>query len=89
MQEYIALNSNAIGFFLSKLSKNRFLPYNLKGETLQFFNQLWYISKNKFSNKEEVKSIGNPAGIGNGTGFGLRERDWDGIGLGNYRLRLL
>ena len=31
--------------------------------------------------KEEVKSIGNPAGIGKGTGFGLRERDRDGIGL--------
>ena len=37
--------------------------------------------------KEEVKSIGNPAGIGKGTGFGLRERDRDGIGLGHYRLR--
>ena len=32
-----------------------------------------------------VESIGNPAGIGQGTGFGLRERD--GIGLGHYRLR--
>ena len=31
-----------------------------------------------FSKKEEVKSIGNPAGIGKGTGFGLRERDRDG-----------
>ena len=38
-----------------------------------------------FSKKEEVESIGNPAGIGKGTGFGLRERD--GIGLGHYRLR--
>ena len=38
-----------------------------------------------FSKKEEVKSIGNPAGIGKGTGFGLRDRD--GIGLGHYRLR--
>ena len=37
--------------------------------------------------KEEVKSIGNPAGIGKGTGFGLRDRDRDGIGLGHYRLR--
>ena len=37
--------------------------------------------------KEEVKSIGNPAGIGKGTGFGLRERERDGIGLGHYRLR--
>ena len=36
---------------------------------------------------EEVKSIGNPAGIGKGTGFWLRERDRDGIGLGHYRLR--
>ena len=43
--------------------------------------------KNKFSNKKEVKSIGNPAGIGKGTGFGLRERERDGIGLGHYRLR--
>ena len=40
-----------------------------------------------FSKKEEVKSIGNPAGIGKGTGFGLRERDRNGIGLGHYRLR--
>ena len=40
-----------------------------------------------FSKKEEVKSIGNPAGIGKGTGFGLRERDRDGIGLRHYRLR--
>ena len=40
---------------------------------------------NMFSKKEEVESIGNPAGIGKGTGFGLRERD--GIGLGHYRLR--
>ena len=40
-----------------------------------------------FSQKEEVKSIGNPAGIGKGTGFGLRDRDRDGIGLGHYRLR--
>ena len=31
--------------------------------------------------------IGNPAGIGKGTGFELRERDRDGIGLGHYRLR--
>ena len=38
-----------------------------------------------FSKKEQVESIGNPAGIGKGTGFGLRERD--GIGLGHYRLR--
>ena len=37
--------------------------------------------------KEEVKSIVNPAGIGKGTGFGLRDRDRDGIGLGHYRLR--
>ena len=36
---------------------------------------------------EEVKSIGNPAGIGKGTGFRLRERDRDGIVLGHYRLR--
>ena len=35
----------------------------------------------------EVESIGNPAGIGQGTGFVLRERDRDGIGLGHYRLR--
>ena len=35
----------------------------------------------------KVVIIGNPAGIGQGTGFGLRERDWDGIGLGHYRLR--
>ena len=40
-----------------------------------------------FSKREEVKSIGNPAGIGKGTGFGLRERD--GIGLGHYRLRAM
>ena len=40
-----------------------------------------------FPKKEEVKSIGNPAGIGKGTGFGLREWDRDGIGLGHYRLR--
>ena len=33
----------------------------------------------------KVESIGNPAGIGQGTGFGLR--DWDGIGLGHYWLR--
>ena len=32
-------------------------------------------------------SIGNPAGIGKGTGFRLRERDRDGIGLGHYQLR--
>ena len=32
-----------------------------------------------------IESIGNPAGIGKGTGFGLRDRD--GIGLGHYRLR--
>ena len=32
-------------------------------------------------------SIGNPAGIGKGTGFRLRERDRDGIVLGHYRLR--
>ena len=35
--------------------------------------------------KKEAESIGNPAGIGQGTGFGLRDRD--GIGLGHYRLR--
>ena len=35
----------------------------------------------------EVKSIGNPAGIGQGTGLGLRDRDRDGIGLRHYRLR--
>ena len=40
-----------------------------------------------FSQKEVVKSIGNPAGIGQGTGLGLRERDRDVIGLGHYRLR--
>ena len=40
-----------------------------------------------FSKKEEIKSIGNPVGIGKGTGFGLWERDRDGIGLGHYRLR--
>ena len=39
------------------------------------------------SQKEVVKSIGNPAGIGQGTGLGLRERDRDGIGFGHYRLR--
>ena len=42
---------------------------------------------NMFSKKEEVESIGNPAGIGKGPGFGLRERDRDGIGLGHSRLR--
>ena len=46
-----------------------------------------FSNKDMFSNKEEAKSIGNPAGIGQGTGFGLRERDRDGIGLGHYRLR--
>ena len=35
----------------------------------------------------KVESIGNPADIRQGTGFGLRERDRDGIGLGHYRLR--
>ena len=40
-----------------------------------------------FPQKEVVKSIGNPAGIGQGTGLGLRERERDGIGLGHYRLR--
>ena len=40
-----------------------------------------------FSQKEVVKSIGNPAGIWQGTGLGLRERDRDGIGLGLSRLR--
>ena len=35
----------------------------------------------------KVKSIGNPAGIGQGTGLGLRERERDGIGLGLSRLR--
>ena len=40
-----------------------------------------------FSKKEEVESIGNPAGIGQGTGFGLGEQDRDEIGLGHYRLR--
>ena len=39
--------------------------------------------------KEVVKSIGNPAGIGQGTGLGLRERERDGIGLGHYRLRAI
>ena len=47
----------------------------------------WEHQKNMFANKEEIKSIGNPAGIGKGTGFGLRDRDRDGIGLGHYRLR--
>ena len=37
------------------------------------------------SNPNSSQSIGNPAGIGKGTGFGLRDRD--GIGLGHYRLR--
>ena len=41
----------------------------------------WELQKNMFSNKEEIKSIGNPAGIGKGTGFGLRDRDQDGIGI--------
>ena len=36
---------------------------------------------------KKKRCIGNPAGIGKGTGFGLWERDWDGIGLGHYRLR--
>ena len=40
-----------------------------------------------FPQEEVVKSIGNPAGIGQGTGLGLRERERDGIGLGHYRLR--
>ena len=39
------------------------------------------------SQKEVVKSIGNPAGIGQGTGLRLRDRDRDGIGLGLSRLR--
>ena len=33
----------------------------------------------------ELKSIRLPAGIGEGTGLGLRDRD--GIGLRHYRLR--
>ena len=37
--------------------------------------------------KEVVKSIGNPAGIGQGTGLGLWEGDWDVIGLRLSRLR--
>ena len=37
----------------------------------------------------KVESIGNPAGIGKGTGFGLRDRDRDGIVLGHYRLRAI
>ena len=35
----------------------------------------------------ELKSIGIPAGIGQGTGLGLRDQDRDGIGLRHYRLR--
>ena len=42
-----------------------------------------------FLQKEVVKSIGNPAGIGQGTGLGLRERERDGIGLGLSRLRAI
>ena len=46
-----------------------------------------FSNKDMFFNKEEAKSIGNPAGIGQGTGLGLRERDRDGIGLRLSRLR--
>ena len=44
------------------------------------FNQL-------FLQNEVVESIGNPAGIGQGTGLGLQEQDRDGISLGHSRLR--
>ena len=67
--------------FLSKLLKNRSHPYN---------PTRWKPSRPNntfFPQKEVVKSIGNPAGIGQGTGLGLRERERDGIGLGHYRLR--
>ena len=48
---------------------------------------IWTNGNTFFSQKEVVKSIGNPAGIWQGTGLGLRERDRDGIGLGLSRLR--
>ena len=73
--------SSDISGFLSKLLKNRSHPYN---------PTRWKPSRPNntfFPQKEVVKSIGNPAGIGQGTGLGLRERDRDGIGLGHYRLR--
>ena len=55
---------------------------NIKKASIRFFNAIWF-----FLQKEVVESIGNPAGIRQGTGLGLRERDRDGIGLGLSRLR--
>ena len=51
------------------------------------FDQVGLTKQYVFPQEEVVKSIGNPAGIGQGTGLGLRERERDGIGLGHYRLR--
>ena len=74
----MVLGVNASSYF-----KHHFLLVLIKSakhllhKYLELFKGL-YIKKN---NKEEVKSIGNPAGIGQGTGLGLRERDRDGIGL--------
>ena len=45
-----------------------------------------YVSLCFPKNLIQLESIGNPAGIGQGTGFGLRERDRDGIELG-HRVR--
>ena len=75
--------SSDISGFLSKLLKNRSHPYN---------PTRWKPSRPNntfFPQKEVVKSIGNPAGIGQGTGLGLRERERDGIGWGHYRLRAI
>ena len=53
------------------------------------FDQVGLTKQYVFPQEEVVKSIGNPAGIGQGTGLGLRERDWDRIGLGRDRLGTL
>ena len=53
-----------------------------KKASIRFFHGICF-----FLQKEVVESIGNPAGIRQGTGLGLRERDRDGIGLGLSRLR--
>ena len=51
---------------------------------LRYIKKIQYVFYKK---KEVVKSIGNPAGIGQGTGLGLRERDRGGIGLRHSPLR--
>ena len=65
-----------------------FLSLDKKPIALQIYHWIYHQSISQmmlqyaslcFPKKEEVESIGNPAGIGQGTGLGLRDRD--GIGL--------